>query len=243
MSFIEKGFLMKHLLRLFSVLLLNVILSIPLHAEVLEQTQLNYPVKTAALWKGEIHLFLEKLTPQELLEKYPQVADLDTQSLLTQKDISLVLSKSSFIVNKPSGFFDHEHMIDEKYLTHLLGNQTISKVSDNTFKTSSYKLKNYFDSDDMSTLPSTRITQAVTAARRLDVISQSATSVVLQEKSSLSDSIGEEVSLTFYVPMKETKTLIIRYSLTSHKTEARLKQEVMDLKNRIESFKTLPSSL
>lgn len=232
-----------------TVFLLNFALSIPTYAGALEQKDLLFKINAEALMKGDLEYHVDLLSPKKLLSKYPEFSSLDSLKLLEQKK-PVLFSKVAFVVKRPSGFFDHQHMTNEKFVSHIMGEQQVRKVSDNDFEITvpgedghNYRMKTYFDSDDVSTLPNSRVTQAVTTARKLDVISQSATSMVFREFTDYTKHSSGGVSVISYVPLKHDRTLIISYSLWGLKEnhslselKSSLVEENLAIKKLIESY-------
>lgn len=237
--------------KILSILILNLTLSIPTYASK-KMENLYYKADVENLNLDDIHYFSELLTVRSFLEKYPELEELDTQNCLQKGNIQIFVGKAAYIVNKPVGFFDHQHTIDEKFLSHTSGNKLSKNKEENSFKVQSaedksysFQMKTYFDSDDISTLPNSRIIQAVSRAKKLDVISQSASSTVFKEFSGYTKYSKGGSTVSTFIPLKENKTLIISYTLTTvkkpylneKKLEESFKDEVLFQKKMIESYK------
>lgn len=248
----NKGIKMLQIYKLFIISTISLAISACLYAKPIEQSEVHFPIKTQKLLKGEIHYFFAIISPKELSQHYPEVFQLDSLSLIKEKNVKMVVNKSVYIVNKPVGFFDDKQLSDEKYVSHVLGEQSIKKIGPASYKITvpgeggfSYKMHSYFDADDISTLPSSKVTRAVTAARELDVISKSASTVMLTEKTDFTKYTEGGVSISSYIPMKENKTLVINYNLWAVKKPFAIRgvlkssylQEVEAVKNLQESFK------
>lgn len=212
--------------RLFLVLTLNLLVSAPLYAQLVEQKQLNFPIKTENLLKGEVHYFIDILSPRKLSVQYPEAFELDSMSLIQESNVSMVLSKSVSVVDKPVGFFEQSQMTDEAYLKHVMGEQKIRKISPAAFLITvpgkdglTYRMQTYFDSDDVSTLPNSKVIRAVSAAKKLDVISQSASTIMFQEFTNYTKYNEGSVTVSSFIPLKENKTLVITYTLSAVKND------------------------
>lgn len=215
---------MKTVLKSLMALFLSFSYNESIHATVLEHNNLHFKIETEALMRGEIHYSYQLLSPRELVKKYPVARAMDSLRVLSEKNIKVLITKSVYVVNRPVGFFDHEQMKDENYLNHILGEQKVSRISSNTFNitvpgtgTHSYHMSTYFDSDDISTLPNTRIIHGVSAVKKLDIIAQSASAILFREFSSFSDYAVGGSSISSYIPLKEGKTLVISYNLLAVK--------------------------
>lgn len=238
--------------KLLFIFTLNLLVSVPLYANVVEQKELNFPIQTEKLLKGEVHTYFSILSPRKLAVQYPELFNLDSLSLNQETGVVLVINKSVSVVSKPVGFFDDKQMVEEKYVAHVLGEQKVSKLSTDSFKVTvpgsdsySYKLQSFFDADDVSTLPNSKVIRAVTAARNLDVISKSASTIMFSEKTNYTKLVDGGVSVSSFIPLKENKTMIITYNLYAIKKKFALKKvlhqsflnEAIAVKDLIESYK------
>lgn len=211
------------LLKLFGVLTLLLQAAL-VYAEPRLQKKLNFILDTESLFNGELHYSLAIISPERLSEKYADLAELDSLVLSQQDDVKLVLMKSAYIVDKPVGFFDHQTMLDQKFLAHFMGEQKVIKKSENHFQISvpgegahQYDMRSFFDSDDISTLPNSRVIRAVTQAKKLDVISGSASSIIFKELTNYTRYSKGAIQVSSFVPLKESKTLILSYSISAVK--------------------------
>ena len=238
--------------KLVAVLILNLIISIPVYARLGKQDKLQFPIKTDELMKGDILFYTEILSPRKMATTHPELFEIDSLSLLQEPESIIVVSKSVFVVNKPVGFFDDKQLSDEKFVAHMSGDQKIQKTAPDTFKITvpgefaqTYKLQMFFDADDVSTLPNSKITRAVDGAKKLDIISQGASSIMFTEQTQFSKFIIGAVSVTSYIPLKEEKTLVIQYQLkvlkkgvvSEKKIRVGLEDEMMATRDFLESFK------
>lgn len=238
--------------KLLFIFTLNLLVSVPLYANVVEQKELNFPIQTEKLLKGEVHTYFSILSPRKLAVQYPELFNLDSLSLNQEEGVVLVINKSVSVVSKPVGFFDDKQMVEEKYVSHVMGEQKVSKLSPDTFKVTvpgsdsySYKIQSFFDADDVSTLPNSKVIRAVTAARNLDVISKSASTIMFSEKTNYSKLVEGGVSVSSFIPLKENKTLIITYNLYAIKRKFALEKvlhqsflnEAVAVKELVESYK------
>lgn len=228
--------------KFFITLIMNLIISVPIYAEVVEQKDLHFPVKTEELLKGNIHYFYKILSPRKLAVQYPEILELDSLSLSQKEKIAFIVTKAVTVVNRPVGFFEEKQMSEEKFLSHTLGTSKVIKSDENKFQVDfrdfSYKMNLFFDADDVSTSPK-KVIKAVTAAKKLDVISQSASTIMFTEKTHFTKFTEGGVSVSSFVPVKENKTLIITYQLyaiTKKQKSPALKENFV---GEIEALKTL----
>lgn len=219
------------------VLGINLIISIPLYAKTVEQKELNFSIKSEDLMKGEIHYFFQVLSPRKLVVKYPELFDLDSLSLVQESNVMMIVNKAVSVVNRPVGFFDDKQMTDEKFVSFIMGEQKVKKSGQDTFIVAipgedklTYKMQSFFDADDVSTLPNSKVIRAVSAAKKLDIISQSATTIKFTEKTHFSKFAEGAISASSYIPLKENKTLVITYNLWA------IKKPIGNLKQLEDNF-------
>jgi hypothetical protein len=208
------------MIRLIFTLAINLLISLPTFALVVDQKEIKFTAKTETLLKGDVQYALDVLSKRKFNTKYPELQGLDSLGIMQEPNVRIIIAKTAYIVEKPVGFFDHLNTVDEKFIGHVLGEQSVKKMSENTFKVKvpgasgySYKIKTYFDSDDISTLPNSKVVRAVTQARKMDVISQSASSTTYKELTKFSKYFVGGIQVSSFIPIKENKTLVLNYSL------------------------------
>lgn len=236
--------------KIFFVFALNLILSVPVFAKVVEQKKMDFQVKADELPQNEVHYFFTILSPRKLAVQYPEIFELDSLSLIQESDVEMVVSKSVHIVNKPAGFFDDKQLSDERFINHLFKGQKVKRLNPDSFKVTvpgkdgySYVLKNFFDSDDVSTLPNSKIIRGVQAARNLDVISKSASTIMFSERTKFTKYLEGGVSVSSFIPVNERKTLVITYNLWAVKKPVSHPESLKtDFLSEIETVKTLIES-
>lgn len=189
-------------------------------AELVQQKSLDFPIQTEALLKGDIHFYFGILAPGKLAVQYPELMGLDSLSLGQKNQVRMVFSKAVYLVNKPVGFFDDQQLKDERFLAHVMGDQKLKKIGDDAFEIKvpgsdgyRYQMRSFFDSDDVSDLPSSKVTRAVTVARSLDVISKSASTIMFTEKTNYSKYVEGGITVSSFISIKENRTLVITYHL------------------------------
>lgn len=221
-----------------AVLLIHALVCGFSQAKAERQKNLRFKVEIERLMKGEVHFAVSVLRPESLEKKYPELYDMDTLGLSTEKDVMILVGKSVQVVNKPAGFFDDQNLSSEKFVRHILGDQEVTKEKDNKFKVSvpggvSYKLKTFFDSDDISTLPNSRVIRAVTQAKKLDVISQGSSATMVKEMYDFSGKkVVGGVSVSSFISLKDNRTLMLTYTITALRkpiaSKNQLKQNYLD---------------
>lgn len=202
-------------------LIVCTILAIPLSAKTVDQTQLNFPVKTLELMSGDIHTFSSLLSPKEAVKKYPEVFEMDSLALLQNPNATITISKKVMVVDKPAGFFDDKQLSEESFVAHIFRPLKTRKTSPDTYAISNssnnllYRWQVFFDADDVSTLPNSKVPKAVATVKKLDVISQGASIIMVTESSRLTKAAEGTVAVSSFIPLKENKTLIITYEISS----------------------------
>ena len=222
------------------------------YARSVEQTSFKFKIDPTPLLRGDIHYSYQLISPKQLVEKFPEALDLDSLSLVYEKKIRVLLTKSVMVVKKPVEFFGTDHMKDEKFVRELLGAERLEKQGEESFKVTqpgdtkfSYVMRTYFDSDEISTLSSSKVVQAVAGVKKMEVMTQGASSHVLREYNQFPKGILGATAVTSHVPLAENKTLVITYQITVLKKnqvrEKELKtaflQEAQVVQSVLNSFK------
>lgn len=207
-----------------SKIILFLMLSLPsftLWAQT-EKKDFNFEVDATVLLKGELHYSFAVLSPAGIAKDFPQMVNFDSLGLLNKKDASLLISKAAYVVNKPVGFFDQQTTQNDELITYLLGEQKVRKINESTFGVTvpgepplTYKLSYFYDSDDISTVKNSRGVKSVTAAKQLDVLAQSASSIIYQEMTDFNLGSLGGVMVSAYIPLKENRTLVISIKMVS----------------------------
>jgi len=238
--------------KFFIVFVINLLISSPTFARAVEKKDVHFEVDTTSLMKGEVHYALDVVSVAKLSQKYGEFYGLDSMAFIQEPKIKVVVSKSAYIVSRPVGFFDQENMVSESFISHYMGEQKVKKLPNSDYKITvpgkegySYKMKTYFDSDEVSTLPNSKVVRAVTQIKKLDVISQSASSTIFREYRDFSKYSVGGAQVSTIIPLKENKTLVITYSLTAVKKfyalkdliKSNFKDEAESQMKLIESYK------
>lgn len=204
-------------MKILSVLLLNMVLSIPSYARAIEEKDIYFNSKVEDLMKGDIHYSIQVMSPRKMGQVFPEVIDLDTQGLLEFEGSVAILAKAMYVINRPVGFFDHEHIKDQEFIKHMHGKKRVESISSDVIKIYdrdySYYLRSSFDSDDISTLPTSKAIKAVSTVKKIDVITKSASSIVVKEFNKFTKHAQAGLSISSYVPLKENRTLVVYYYL------------------------------
>jgi hypothetical protein len=90
---------MLHFNKIFFVSTICLIISASINAKPIEQNDVNFTIKSQKLLKGEIHYFFEIITPKELAQHYPEVFQLDSLSLIKEKNIKIFLKMVKVLRN------------------------------------------------------------------------------------------------------------------------------------------------
>ena len=200
--------------------LINLTICSPVHAKEMIQSRIDFPLKPQELLKGDVTYFFKVMSPKTLAKKYPLLAKLDSLSLKRQKNMHLKIGKAAYVVNKPVGFFNDKDLMKEEFVTHFWNGNKITRLGPGTYNIvqaghsrESFKLTSYFDSDDISTISSFKISRAISATKELDIISKSASTTMVAEKTFSKDPTLGEIFIFSFIPVKENKTFVIQYHL------------------------------
>lgn len=194
--------------------------SIELMAQPLEQKNLIFNFDANSLKKSDISYSMKLLTPEKLKERYPQLVSLDASGLLENKESKVLVSKFVYIVNKPASFFNYHQMVDVNFIKHQYNERKISAIDENSFKSDTqdkFRLDVYYDSDDINYTKKSLVVNAITESKKIDPLSIGSSASVFRHFTYPESLVSENSSLTNYVSISASKTLVIEYTLASIK--------------------------
>lgn len=205
-----------------TALLISLCIHFSTYAASVKQKELNFLVKGEELLKGDVHYSFSLMTKEELAGLYPDFLDLDTTGITKPGNARLMVSKSAYVVNKPTGFFDNTKAVDLTFLNHLLGEQKVNQLEEGVFKVTipgskpqNYKMRTHFDSDDISSTKNSRAIRAITGTKNMDIQMKGASSIIVKEMWDYSKGAYGSIHVTAYLTIKEDKTLVIDFALMS----------------------------
>jgi hypothetical protein len=190
--------------------------STALLAKMTEQSDLLFRVNTDLLSEGVVHYSFAVATPQLVREKIPDVIELDGGRILQQSTERVTIAKLAYVVDKPAGFFSEQQLNDPLWLGKLFG-MNVTRISEGLFKTSSQKFQIYFDSDDLSSVRTSRFVHSVAQSKKLDPI-------VLGSFSTVVFHSADRVQVDNHVPLSPRKTLVVSYVVARVAGSAKLGQ-------------------
>jgi hypothetical protein len=202
----------------FFIIFVNLLLSLSVSAKTKEQKEIQFPIRAEQLLKGEVHFFFDILSPSKLAVQQGELFELDSLSLAQESDVEMVVTKHAYIVKKPAGFFDDQQLSDERYISHIMGDQKVKKLGPAAYSVSvpggpKYRMQLFFDADDVSTLPNSKVIRGVNAVKKIDVISKGASAIMFVEKTNFQKDVEGGVSVSSFIPLNERRTLIVTYNL------------------------------
>lgn len=209
-----------------SILLLGLCLSYAsgTEARTVDRQDPLFRIEADLLDFGELHFAYHQIQAKDMAKLYPEVVELDGAKLRKNSAANLAISKTSYIVNKPAGFFSSVQMSSPEWLQKILGLK-LEKKSEDVFTSPEGELKVYVDSDDLSSVKNSAFIHAVTQSKKLDTLSLSASSTVVYHGT-------EWMQIDNYIPYSPKRTLVISYRLEIvQKTESRKAQRLEFIKD------------
>jgi hypothetical protein len=209
-----------------SILLLSLCLSYAkgTEARTVDRKDPLFRIEADLLDFGELHFAYHQIGAKDLAKLYPELVDLDGAKLRKNRSANVAISKTSYIVNKPAGFFSSVQMSSPEWLQKILG-MTLEKKVEDVFSSSEGDIKIYVDSDDLSSVKNSAFIHAVTQSKKLDTLSLSASSTVVYHG-------PEWMQIDNYIPYSPKKTMVISYRLEIvQKTESKKAQRLEFIKN------------
>jgi hypothetical protein len=187
-------------------------------ADVIKESKIQFNVHETSGNSKDIHYFFKILSPKKLATLYPDLTPLDSLKLFKRSGSAYLLTKSVMEVKKPFGFFNQEVIVSSKYLKSLEGAKEVQTMGSGEFKIfqpeNSYKLKIFFDGDDISTSNNQTI-RAITALKKFDVLTQASSNTMMVEKTQFEQGTHGGIEISSFIPVKKNSTLVITYALWS----------------------------
>jgi hypothetical protein len=186
-------------------------------AGIERKPKLDFSIEPDKLLKGDI-VFSHKIMSAKIFRrKYLHLRSVDTLGL-SQNDASrLLVAKSAFVVKKPVEFFDARNLATEKFISVMNDGTKVRKQTETTFEVGSKKegfiKKVTFESDDISSLDTKKTAQAVARIKKLDVITQSSFSSMVEEDTSNQRKEDGAITISSFIPLKENRTLVLRFEI------------------------------
>jgi hypothetical protein len=173
---------------------------------------------------GEVHFAYHQIRARDLAKLYPELVDLDGAKLRKNSSANVAISKKSYTVNKPAGFFSSVQMSSPEWLQKILG-MVLEKKNEDVFSSSEGDVKIYVDSDDLSSVKNSAFIHAITQSKKLDTISLGASSTVVYHG-------PKWMQIDNYIPYSAKKTMVISYRLELvQKTISKKAQRLEFIKN------------
>ena len=213
--------MLRWLARTTTVFVLTLPLAATVSAQMTERRDPVFKVEPDLLEKGEVHFSFYQLKGSTIQKKLPEFVELDGARFLEKEGVTLQLTKLAYIVNKPAGFFSSTQMTDAAWLQTLMGGPLKRLTEDNYETKARGKMRVYFDSDDLSTVQSSRFVHAVSQSKKLDPITLSGFSTVVMHS-------ADSVEIHNHVPFSPLKTLVVSYQLSVVKKNVEAKKQRLD---------------
>ncbi len=248
MKELKKGYMMRFIVKFFIFLLLCLGMAHSTSAKIIVETGLDFEPNIKELLKDNIQYFYALGDKKEILKKFPIIKQLDHTKSYKKKDLSIFMSRSVFIINKPIGHFDHELAQNFNFLKTLMGEQKIEKLKNNSYLISvpgenkhQYEMRVFFDSDDISNTENKNSFTSINAIRTFDIFSKSNASFLTREISNYSKYAESGKIIQVFYPLTENKTLVTNYYLMFIKKPYGIKKVV--LSNNLSEIKSTQSVL
>lgn len=212
------------LIRLILLLSLCLSYASATQARTVDRKDPLFRIEADLLDFGELHLAYHQIQARDLGKLYPELLDLDGAKLHKNRSANISIAKTSYIVNKPAGFFSSVQMSSPEWLQKILGLKLEKKMED-VFSSAQGDIKIYVDSDDLSSVKNSAFIHAVTQSKKLDTLSLSASSTVVYHG-------PEWMQIDNYIPYSPKRTLVISYRLEIvQKTESKKAQRLEFIKD------------
>ena len=229
------------------LLLLALLSSFPTWGKPVMHPQFNFQISTNKMKASDLHYAFVSVDKEKFLKEAGPFAALFTIAHPQEKS-QYALIRSVFPIKKPMGSIDSEKFNDLSFVKNILGPVQLRKVKDNTYYLKSRDLLNdtafikyHFDSDDLTSIPDSKIAGKIADLRISDPLLQSANAVVFKSSYGHKGKIKEDSEFFGFISLDESKTLVVYMkmivipegSIKKDALEKRMLQDVLNLQKAL----------
>lgn len=220
----------------FIAIVMSLILWCPsIHAVTfIRKKEINFTIDPESIMKTGTQYSWRMMEADKFKQNFSHFLNLDGMRVLKNHKGPVVISKTVFTIEKSANYFTPEQISDEAFLRYLYPAFRVKKIEENMalFQSQdrkfSFENSFYVDADTMTSIRNPRYFQPFILVRKLDPLSMGAFTATLQTLEHFSDhAVGGNI-VTFYIPIKANKTLVLTYQLLALKNQGQNKKSLHD---------------
>lgn len=185
-------------------------------AKDIKHSEFNFAISAGKIKSGDLNYAFTSVNKDVFIKEAGPFAALRTQTGDKKKSNKFALLRAVFPIKKAVGHFDGEKFNDLNFIKKLEQNAQVKQLKDNTFLTQvstpskyQYFSKFHFDSDDLSSLPDSRIGRRIMELKMSDPLLQSANVIIFREMFGFTHYLNEGSEFFGFISLDETTTLVV----------------------------------
>ncbi len=229
------------------LLLLALISSFSAWGRPVMHPQFNFQISTNKMKAGDLHYAFVAVDKEKFLKEAGPFAALLTIAHPEEKS-QYALIRSVFPIKKAVGSIDSEKFNDLAFVKKIVGKDQLRKVKEHTYYSISHDLysntafsKYHFDSDDLTSIPDSKIAGKIAELRISDPLLQSANAVVFKSTYGHKGKVKEDSEFFGFISLDESKTLVVYMKMIVF-PEGSIKQNALE-KNMLQDVLNLQKAL
>lgn len=223
-----------------SLLLLALVSSLSVWGRPVVHPEFNFKISTNKMKTGDLHYAFVTVDKEKFLKEAGPFSALMTINHPAEKS-QYALIRSVFPINKPIGSLDSEKFNDLSFIRKITGKSQLRKVREHTYYSNKTFSKYHFDSDDLTSIPDSKIAGKIADLRISDPLLQSANAVVFKNIYGQKDKVKEDSEFFGFISLDESKTLVVYMKMIVF-PEGSIKQNALE-KNMLQDVLKLQKAL
>lgn len=183
----------------------------------IKHSDFNFQISTHKIKSTDIHYAFVSVDQNTFVKEAGPFSALGHQQKDKKyKDNKHILFRAVFPVKKAIGYFDADKFSDPTFIKKMEGGAKVKRARENAFITQNsspikyhYFSRFYFDSDDLSSLPDSRIGRKIMELKSTDPLLFSANLSIFREMFGHTHFIKESSEFYGFVALDENTTLVV----------------------------------
>lgn len=230
-----------------TLLILSLLATFKVWSKPISHPEFNFQISAHKIKAGDIHYAFVSVDKEKFVKEAGPFTALLTIPHPSEKS-HYTLIRSVFPIKRPVGSIDSEKFNDLSFIQKIAGQEKIRKIKDNTYFTSnsvfgstSAFMKFHFDSDDLTSIPDSKIAGKIAELRISDPLLQSANAVVYKNTYGRKGFITENSEFYGFISLDESTTLVVFMEIFVY-PEGSISQDALE-KNMLKDVMKLQKAL
>ncbi len=215
-------------------------------AKDIKHSEFNFQMSTHKLKATDLHYSFISVNKETFYKEAGPFMALMNKRSSDQSNDKFVMIRAVFPIKRAVGHFDHDKFKDLDFIKKIDNTSKVKKINENTFLTQKstpvnhqYFSKFHFDSDDLSSLPDSRIGRKITELKSTDPLLLSANATLFREMFGFTQLIKESSEFYGLIALDETTTLVVFMKFAIYSPDGMDYAIERDLLKKIKTFKNV----